>query len=1048
MKKQFQICLLVLSFISISAVVCNAQSGENISVNSGNKKTLKSKVNSTGKNISLNLTEPDAIVQTDFTGFEPNSLYGNSVKGAGDLNGDGLSDFIIGAQNYNSGQGRAYIYFGKIVMTNVPDLILTGQNIFDYFAASVSGAGDVNGDGYSDVIVGAPGYNGSAGKTYIYFGGSAMNNTADVTISGITSGDNFGNSVAEAGDVNGDGYSDVIVSAYYFNNLTGRSYIYFGGAIMNNISDVILTGESPGDEFGVSAVCAGDVNGDGYSDIITGADGKNSGTGRAYVFFGGNPMNSTADLIINGGSFYDGFAHSVSGAGDINGDGYSDFIIGASGCDSGGVNSGRAYIYYGGAAVNNIPDFIFTGSTNNYLGGNVSNGGDVNGDGYSDFLISSTGENNYTGTVYIILGGTTITNYIILNGANSGDFFGSSISGCGDINGDGNSDVLAGSPYYNSNTGKVYLYMKSVSVSSKPDLTFTGAGGNTNFGSSASPAGDLNGDGYPDFIAGSPLGYSNRGIAFIFFGGPAMDTVDDVTLFGDGYGNNFGSSVSAAGDVNGDGFGDVIVGAYAFNSGKGIAYIFYGGISMDNVPDVILNGEFDGDYFGSSVSNAGDVNSDGYSDVIVGANGYNSNTGKAYIFLGGASMNNTPDVIFSGEAFLNYFGRSVSGAGDVNSDGYSDVIVGADGYNSDAGRAYIYFGNNIMDNIADVILTGESAQNNFGHSVSIAGDVNKDGYSDVIVGANWYGSHKGRAYVFYGGAPMNNVSDVVITGESPQEELGRSVSGAGDLNNDGYADVIIGAPGYNFATGSALIFYGGTNMNNIEDITLTGESALNYFGTSVSGAVDLNNDGFSDLLVGADGYFHNTGRVYSYLSPSKNIEINLTALLQGFYDQITNTQVSDTIKVLLRTTSAPFAIADSAKAVLSPGGKASVKFKNAPSGNYYLVIRHRNSIETWSRNNGEILAKGSLYSYSFTNSASQAFGNNLALKGIRYCIYSGDVNQEGHIDLTDLLVINNDATNFVTGYKASDVNGNNITDLRDLIIAYNNSVNFTGVVRP
>ncbi|MBK8981994.1 MAG: FG-GAP repeat protein [Ignavibacteria bacterium] len=125
------------------------------------------------------------------------------------------------------------------------------------------------------------------------------------------------------------------------------------------------------------------------------------------------------------------------------------------------------------------------------------------------------------------------------------------------------------------------------------------------------------------------------------------------------------------------------------STATGSAYIYFGGVSMDTTADVIMTGE---SFFGNSVSTAGDVNSDGYSDVIIGANGYSSSTGRAYIYFGGASMNNTADVIMTGEATFNYFGNSVSSAGDVNGDGYSDVIVGAGLYSSLTGRAYIYFG--------------------------------------------------------------------------------------------------------------------------------------------------------------------------------------------------------------------------------------------------------------------------------------------------------------------------------------------------------------------
>ena len=122
------------------------------------------------------------------------------------------------------------------------------------------------------------------GRAYIYYGGTTIDNTADVTITGEATNYNLGYSVSTAGDVNGDGYSDVIVGAYRYSTNIGRAYIYYGGASMNNVADVTMTGETAGDYFGISASTAGDVNGDGYSDVIVGAYGYSANTGRAYIY--------------------------------------------------------------------------------------------------------------------------------------------------------------------------------------------------------------------------------------------------------------------------------------------------------------------------------------------------------------------------------------------------------------------------------------------------------------------------------------------------------------------------------------------------------------------------------------------------------------------------------------------------------------------------------------------------------------------------------------------------------------------------------------------
>jgi hypothetical protein len=401
-------------------------------------------------------------------------------------------------------------------------------------------------------------------------------------------------------------------------------------------------------------------------------------------------------------------------------------------------------------------------------------------------------------------------------------------------------------------------------------LLSTGIAAYDYFGSSVSSAGDVNNDGYDDFIAGtSPSSATGR--AYIYLGGPSMDNIADVTITGSGSYNAFGNSVSCAGDVNNDGYDDVIVGAY------GYAAIYLGGLPMNNVADVTLIGT-SGDYFGI-VSGAGDVNADGYDDIIVGAAGDDTggtDAGRAYLFLGGQAMDSTPDVTFTGAAAGDWYGCAVSGAGDVNKDGYSDVIVGAyynDAGGNGAGRAYLYFGGPAVDNAADVTITGSAPSESLGYSVSGAGDVNKDGYADVIVGIPFSsagGWNSGGANVYFGGQTMDSTADVLFAGAAASDFYGCSVSRAGDVNRDGYADVIVGAyqndaGGNN--VGRAYVYFGGQAMDTASDLSVTGTTADDWCGYSVSGAGDMNGDGYDEVAVGAprnDAAGYNAGRAYVY----------------------------------------------------------------------------------------------------------------------------------------------------------------------------------------
>ncbi len=234
----------------------------------------------------------------------------------------------------------------------------------------------------------------------------------------------------------------------------------------------------------------------------------------------------------------------------------------------------------------------------------------------------------------------------------------------------------------------------------------------------------------------------------------------------------------------------------------------YAPTSVSYEIQIKATGENADDWFGYSVSSAGDVNKDGYDDIIVGApyydDGSDTDAGAVYIFYGGPTMDSSYDVKMVGENAYDDFGYSVSSAGDVNHDGYDDVVVGApdyaDGSNTYPGAAYIFYGGPSMDASYDVKMVGENTDDEFGYSVSSAGDVNHDGYDDVVVGAPDYAdgsnTYPGAAYIFYGSPSMDASYDVKMVGENSNDEFGSSVSVAGDLNNDGYNDVIVGARDY------------------------------------------------------------------------------------------------------------------------------------------------------------------------------------------------------------------------------------------------------------
>jgi hypothetical protein len=565
-----------------------------------------------------------------------------------------------------------------------------------------------------------------------------------------------------------------------------------------------FTGAAANDYFGVSVSGAGDVNNDGYADLIVGApynDAGGTNAGRAYVCSG-----QTGALLytFTGEATGDVFGTSVSGAGDVNNDGYADLIVGAYYNSAGGPGAGRAYVYSGqtGALL-----YTFTGeAAGDRFGVSVSGAGDVNKDGYADLIVgayANSAGGPGAGRAYVYSGQTGALLYTF-TGAAAYDQFGISVSGAGDVNNDGYADLIVGAWYNDAggtSAGRAYVFSSQEICSYEELHTFTGAAANDYFGYSVSGAGDVNKDGYADLIVGAPFNNAGgfaAGRAYVYSG---QNGALLYTFTGAAADDNFGSSVSGAGDVNKDGYADLIVGA-PYNSAGGThagrAYVYSG---QNGALLYTFTGEAVWDEFGYSVSGAGDVNKDGYADLIVGAP-YNSaggtRAGRVYVYSG---QTGTLLYTFTGAADYDYFGWSVSGAGDVNKDGYADLIVGAP-YNSaggtDAGRAYVYSG---QTGALLYTFTGAAADDNFGSSVSGAGDVSKDGYADLIVGAPYNsagGTDAGRAYVYSG---QTGALLYTFTGEAADDNLGSSVSGAGDVNKDGYADLIVGAP-FNDAGGT------------------------------------------------------------------------------------------------------------------------------------------------------------------------------------------------------------------------------------------------------
>ena len=518
--------------------------------------------------------------------------------------------------------------------------------------------------------------------------------TSGFQINGATADDTSGFSVSSAGDVNGDGYGDLLIGAYLANptlrNDAGSSYVIFGKASGLGTIDLANLGTSgfringalARDYSGRSVSSAGDVNGDGYGDIIIGANGADPSTktdaGSSYVIFGKRSGFGTIDLAslgtsgfrIDGATAGDNSGRSVSSAGDVNGDGYGDIIVGAYAADpSGRSNAGSSYVVYGKAS------------------------------GFGTIDLANLGTSGFQ-----------------INGAVANDFSGYAVSSAGDINGDGYGDLLIGAylagPSGRAEAGSSYVVYGKASGLGTIDLANLGTSGfqlngavaNDRSGISVSSAGDVNGDGYGDIIIGAHLAYpsgnTGAGSSYVIFGkASGLGTIDLANLGTSGFQINgavtndrSGISVSSAGDVNGDGYGDLIIGAnQADPSGRsnaGSSYVVYGKASGFGTIDLAnlgtsgfqINGAVANDLSGYSVSAAGDVDGDGYDDLIVGAYGANpsgkNDAGSSYVIFGDAQYGgSTVAMTVTGTAANEtLFGKS--GADTISGGGGNDTIQG------------------------------------------------------------------------------------------------------------------------------------------------------------------------------------------------------------------------------------------------------------------------------------------------------------------------------------------------------------------------------------
>ena len=663
--------------------------------------------------------------------------FGTSLAALGDLDGDGLDEFLVGAPQKGAGAGYARVLSGAdgaTVRTH------PGSAVGDRFGLGLTGLPDLDGDGVGEYAVGAPG-EGGVGRVWVYSGaGGAVLRTHD----GKSAGDELGYALGAGSDLDRDGVDELLAGAPRGGLAIGSAYAFSG---VDGSELASFDGTSPGGWFGGALAGTRDFDGDGHGDLVVGepdgdpqrGPGLGGGAGRATVFsgasgailarLGGGAGGAQVGISVSGGADFDGdglsdaliggvlnndgygdnscatgigraldqrvdrgpdeparYGSALASIGDLDGDGARELLIGAPGArDPGGQVTGMARLVSGrtGATLREL----YGAFDGDYFGQAVANAGDVDRDGKDDLLIGSADVRSLgfvpgVGYAEVYSGATGALLHHFPSPSISARYFGGAVAGEGDLDGDGHADVIVGGARLQLQSGfGSDGYVRAYSGQTGAELhAFDGpAGLQEALGASVSLIDDLDGDGLDDFLFGIPQRFVSTPFAFGVvelrsgLDGALLDTVSST------FGLRNGVALARLGDLNSDGYED-----FAFSSwdpqflwSSGSVHAISG---QDSSELWMADGQtpYQGLTFGFALADAGDRNGDGTSDLAVGIPGvidFHAQSLGAVSVLSGA--NGSAFNYQAGYAGWDYFGYSVAGLGDVNGDGLPELAIGA-----------------------------------------------------------------------------------------------------------------------------------------------------------------------------------------------------------------------------------------------------------------------------------------------------------------------------------------------------------------------------------